>query len=106
MLNIWGLGFGFTAPILLSLLLNEVKSMKFKKVVQTITYMPHFISLIVICGLIHIFTQSGGILTQLVNWITGTEHSSFSLCPDVPADLYFSGIWQNIAGTALYTCPP
>lgn len=51
--------------------------------------MPHFISLIVICGLIHIFTQSGGILTQLVNWITGTEHSSLLGYADVPADLYF-----------------
>lgn len=107
MLNIWGLGFGFTAPILLSLLLNEVKSMKFKKVVQTITYMPHFISLIVICGLIHIFTQSGGILTQLVNWITGTEHSSLLGYAQMFRPIYtFSGIWQNIAGTALYTCPP
>ena len=97
MLNIWGLGFGFTAPILLSLLLNEVKSMKFKKVVQTITYMPHFISLIVICGLIHIFTQSGGILTQLVNWITGTEHSSLLGYAQMFRPIYtFSGIWQNI----------
>ncbi|MDE6976512.1 MAG: sugar ABC transporter permease, partial [Lachnospiraceae bacterium] len=76
MLNIWGLAFGFTSPIILALLLNEIKAMRFKKVVQTITYMPHFISLVVICGMIHIFTQSGGILTQLVDAVTGTEHAS------------------------------
>ena len=97
MLNLWGIGFGFTAPILLALLLNEVKNMKFKRLVQTITYMPHFISLIVICGLIHIFTQSGGILTQLVNVITGTEHASLLGYTHMFRPLYtFSGIWQNI----------
>ena len=97
MLNVWGLAFGFTSPILLALLLNEVKSMKFKKVVQTITYMPHFISLIVICGMIHIFTQSGGILTQLVNMITGTEHASLLGYSNMFRPIYtFSGIWQNI----------
>lgn len=97
MLNVWGLAFGFTSPILLALLLNEVKSMKFKKVVQTITYMPHFISLIVICGMIHIFTHSGGILTQLVNMITGTEHASLLGYSNMFRPIYtFSGIWQNI----------
>ena len=97
MLNVWGLAFGFTSTILLALLLNEVKSMKFKKVVQTITYMPHFISLIVICGMIHIFTQSGGILTQLVNMITGTEHASLLGYSNMFRPIYtFSGIWQNI----------
>ena len=97
MLNIWGLAFGFTSPIILALLLNEIKAMKFKKIVQTITYMPHFISLVVICGMIHIFTQSGGILTQLVNWITGTEHASLLGYANMFRPIYtFSGIWQNI----------
>lgn len=97
MLNIWGLAFGFTAPIFLALLLNEIKCLKFKKVVQTITYMPHFISLIVICGMIHIFTQSGGILTQLVNFFTGQEHSSLLGYSNMFRPIYtFSGIWQNI----------
>ena len=97
LLNIWGLAFGFTAPILLALLLNEVKSMRFKRIVQTITYMPHFISLVVICGLIHIFTQSNGVLTQLANFITGTEHASLLGYAGLFRPIYtFSGIWQNI----------
>ena len=59
--------------------------------------MPHFISLIVICGMIHIFTQSGGILTQLVNMITGTEHASLLGYSNMFRPIYtFSGIWQNI----------
>ncbi|MCR5755587.1 MAG: ABC transporter permease subunit, partial [Acetatifactor sp.] len=88
---------GFTSPIILALLLNEIKAMKFKKVVQTITYMPHFISLVVICGMIHIFTQSGGIVTQLVDFITGTEHGSLLGYVDMFRPIYtISGIWQNV----------
>lgn len=97
MLNLWGLALGFTAPIILSLFLNEVKSMKFKKVVQTVTYMPHFISLVVICGMIHIFTQPDGVVTQLVNLITGTEHSSLLGYSNMFRPIYtISGIWQNV----------
>lgn len=102
MLNIWGLAFGFTSPILLALLLNEVKSIRFKKIVQTITYMPHFISLIVICGLIHIFTQSGGILTQLVSFVTGTEHASLLGYSQYFRPIYtFSDIWQNVGWNSI-----
>ena len=97
MLNIWGLALGFTFPILLALLLNEIRGKFFKKTVQTITYMPHFISLVVIAGMIHIFTQSGGILTQLVNFLTGTEHSSLLGYSKMFRPIYtFSGIWQNV----------
>ncbi len=97
LLNIWGLVFGFTAPIILSLFLNEVRNKHFKKVVQTITYMPHFISIVVICGMIHLFTQSGGIITQVVDFITGTEHSSLLGFAGMFRPIYtFSGIWQNI----------
>ncbi|WP_026507100.1 ABC transporter permease [Butyrivibrio sp. MC2013] len=97
LLNLWGLALGFTAPIILSLLLNEVKNMKFKKLVQTITYMPHFISLVVICGMIHIFTQPGGIVTQLVDAITGTSHGSLLGFASMFRPIYtISGIWQNV----------
>ena len=97
MLNVWGLALGFTAPIFLSLLLNEVRRMRFKKVVQTVTYMPHFISLVVICGMIHIFTQSGGIVTELVNAITGKEYSSLLGYAGMFRPIYtISGIWQNV----------
>lgn len=97
MLNVWGLAFGFTSPIILALLLNEIRGKIFKKTVQTITYMPHFISLVVIAGMIHIFTQSGGIITQMVDFITGTEHSSLLGYSNMFRPIYtFSGIWQNV----------
>ena len=52
--------FSFPAPIILALLLNEVKVSWFKRVVQTITYMPHFISIVVVCGMIISFSHKSG----------------------------------------------
>ncbi len=97
LLNGWGIVFGFTAPILLALLLNEVRDGKFKKTVQTITYMPHFISLVVVCGMIHIFTADEGVITQILQFITGKEYTSLLGYSDFFRPIYtFSGIWQNI----------
>lgn len=93
----WGIVFGFTAPIILALLLNEVRSSKFKRTVQTITYMPHFISLVVVCGIIHIFTANEGVVTQLLSFITGKDYSSLLGYSNLFRPIYtFSGIWQSI----------
>ncbi|CAM3883626.1 ABC transporter permease subunit [Cohnella lubricantis] len=97
MLNFWSIAFGFTAPILLALLLNEIKDGKFKKTVQTITYMPHFISLVVVCGMIHIFTADEGVVTQVLQFITGKDYTSLLGYSDFFRPIYtFSGIWQNV----------
>ena len=64
MINLLLLIFSFPAPIILALLLNEVKAKHFKKTVQTISYMPHFISMVVICGLLVDFCSSTGIITR------------------------------------------
>ncbi|AIQ73220.1 ABC transporter permease subunit [Paenibacillus sp. FSL L8-0493] len=97
LLNVWGIAFGFTAPIILSLMLNEIRGVKFKKVVQTITYMPHFISLVVVCGIIHIFAADEGIITQILQFITGKEYSSLLGYSSFFRPIYtFSGIWQSI----------
>lgn len=64
--------FGFPAPIILALLLNEVKSEKFKRTVQSLTYLPHFISIIVICGIIvAMLSPSTGLINLLVKSIFG-----------------------------------
>ncbi|CAM3374116.1 ABC transporter permease subunit [Saccharibacillus sp. WB 17] len=97
LLNLWGIAFGFTAPIILALLLNEIRSKMFKRTVQTITYMPHFISLVVVAGMIHIFTADQGIITQALQWITGKEYTSLLGYSSMFRPLYvFSGIWQSI----------
>ncbi|MEK4063559.1 MULTISPECIES: ABC transporter permease [unclassified Paenibacillus] len=97
LLNVWGIAFGFTAPIILALMLNEIRGAKFKKTVQTITYMPHFISLVVVCGIIHIFAADEGIITQILQFITGKEYSSLLGYSSYFRPIYtFSGIWQSI----------
>lgn len=57
--------FGFPAPILLALMLNEVQNNKFKRTVQTITYMPYFISLVVLCGILVDFCGTSGLFGEL-----------------------------------------
>lgn len=57
--------FGFPLPIVLALSLNEVRSNPFKRTVQTMTYMPYFISLVVSCALVRVYSQSNGLLSQI-----------------------------------------
>lgn len=66
-INISLLIFAFPFPILFAILLNEIRSSKFRKVAQTITYMPHFVSNVVICGLMIEFCRSGGLITSIVS---------------------------------------
>ena len=73
LLNFYGLLFVFPFPIIFALLLNEVRKKTFKKVVQTISYMPFFISLVVVTGIIQDFTSQTGILTYLVQAVTGNN---------------------------------
>ena len=64
-INIKELLFSFPVPILFAMLLNEVRSTSFRRITQSITYMPHFISTVVICGLLVDFTKNTGVVTNL-----------------------------------------
>ncbi|MCK9252046.1 MAG: ABC transporter permease subunit [Clostridiales bacterium] len=94
---------GFPAPIVFALLLNEVRNMKFKRTVQTITYMPHFISLVVVCSLIRIFTMDTGVIVQLLA-LFGFEPVSLLTKSRYFVPVYvLSDIWQHIGwGSILY----
>lgn len=102
-ISIYELVFGFPAPIILALLLNEIRVSWFKKMVQTVTYMPHFISLVVICGMIKEFSTSGGLLSSLVVSLGGPKESIL-LLPEWFRTLFVaSGIWQHIGwGSIIY----
>jgi putative aldouronate transport system permease protein len=103
LISFYQLLFGFPAPIVLALLLNELKHALFKRTVQTITYMPHFISLIVICGILKDFTSSEGVINDVVAFFGG-ERMTFLLEPSLFRTVYVSsGIWQNIGwGTIIF----
>jgi len=102
-INVYQLIFSFPAPIILALLLNEVKNQIFKRTVQSVTYLPHFISLVVICGLIVDFTSKDGIINDLIEWLGG-ERTSLLLEPGLFRTIYISsGIWQGVGwGSIIY----
>jgi putative aldouronate transport system permease protein len=95
--------FGFPAPIILALLLNELYSDKFKRTVQTITYLPHFISTVVICGMIHTFVGREGIITDLYTLFGGTR-GNLLVRPELFRTIFVSsGIWQGFGwGSIVY----
>lgn len=103
MLSVYGIIFGFPAPIILALLLNELKTKKFKKAVQSITYLPHFISLVVVTGIIKDFTQSTGLINDIVVLLGGAR-SSLIQNPDLYRAIYIvSDIWQQVGwGSIIY----
>jgi putative aldouronate transport system permease protein len=89
--------FEFPAPILLALLLNEVRNRRFKNMVQTIAYMPYFISLVVICGIVKDFTGSGGFVNLAYTFVTGTDGQALLQKPELFRSIYvLSEIWQKI----------
>ena len=88
--------FSFPMPIILALLLNEVRSSKFKRTVQTITYMPHFIAIVVVCSLIKTFTASNGVINDLIAALGG-ERTNLLANGSLFYPIYIiSGVWQNI----------
>lgn len=95
--------FGFPAPIILALLLNEMESVKLKKVIQNFTYLPHFISLVVVCGMIKTFTAETGLVTYIMT-LFGAEAKSLLIYPKYFVPIYvISGIWQEVGwGSIIY----
>ncbi len=97
-----GLVIAFPMSIVFALLLNEIGSRKFKKVIQTVSYMPYFISLVVICGLVTEFCSSNGAVTKVFCAITGRPKENLLTNPD-----YFwainliSDLWQNLGYSSI-----
>ncbi|MBB3113365.1 putative aldouronate transport system permease protein [Paenibacillus phyllosphaerae] len=103
LINLYELLFAFPAPIILALLLNEVKHAFFKRSVQTVTYLPHFVSIVVICGMIVDFSRKGGLFNLILGWF-GLEAQNLLLDPSLFRTIFIgSGIWQGIGwGSIIY----
>lgn len=103
MINILQLIFVFPAPIVLALMINEIYRLRFKKTVQTIIYMPHFISLIVICGMVLDFTARDGLVNDII-YFFGGERTNIMLNPSLFWPVHIiSDIWQTAGwGTIIY----
>jgi putative aldouronate transport system permease protein len=96
--------FSFPAPIVFALLLNELRNMRFKRVTQTISYMPYFLSIVVIIGLVRdMTTTTDGIVNYAIAALGG-EKIHFFMRPEWFRPLYvISGIWQQVGfGSIIY----
>jgi len=89
--------FSFPAPIILALLLNEVRNRRFKKAVQTISYLPHFISLVVVCSLITMFTSHNGMIVDFLSVFGFETNMDLLNNKKLFVPIYvISDIWQKI----------
>ena len=103
LLGFLSLVWGFWPPILLALLLNEVRLRTYKRVVQTFSYLPHFIAVVIIVGMLKEFFSYKGIINQLITALGGETINFFSK-PEWFRPLYIgSGVWQGIGfGSIIY----
>lgn len=93
--------FGFPVPIILALLINELHWKKYKRVIQTVSYLPHFISLVVICSLITEFTNSDGVINQVLAMF-GVEPTTWLMRPELFKPLFIvSDIWQHAGWSSI-----
>lgn len=102
-LSLATLVFGFPMPIILALLINEISNKYFVKTVQTLTYLPHFISLVVVCGMIVSFTGTNGVITKFLQIFTN-DNTSVLVKPECFTAVYvISSIWQEVGwGSIIY----
>ena len=94
--------FGFPFPVLFALMLNEMRAGKGKKLIQTITYAPHFISTVVVAAMVTLFlSPSSGVLNKIL-MVFGIEAQNFLMKPEYFVPIYvISGIWQNLGWNAI-----
>jgi len=103
LLGIYTLLWSFPAPIILALLFNELRSARFKRVVQTVSYFPHFISVVIVAGMLKEFTSRDGLFNEIISYFGG-DPIMFLLEPGFFRTIFISsGIWQGIGfGTIIY----
>ena len=103
-ISLYTLAVGFPIPIVLAILMNELTNAKFKQFVQTVTYLPHFISTIVMCGMLWIFMRNGTGLFNILRAKIGLESINFLNEPQYFKSIYvWSGVWQDAGwGTIIY----
>lgn len=104
LLGLYKLVWGFPAPIMLALCLNEVRKVVFKRIIQTVSYLPHFISTVVVVGMVAMFlSPSTGLINDLLNMF-GIDSIAFLQSPAWFRTVYVgSEVWQDVGwGSIIY----
>ena len=101
-LSFLSIALSFPFPIIFALMVNEVKNVKFRSMVQTVSYAPYFISTVVICGMLLLFMNPDGGLFNVIIKLFGGEQYAMAVDPDA-FKWYFviSGIWQGCGWSAI-----
>lgn len=101
-LSVLGLIIGFPLPIVLALLLNELRNQKYRTFVQTVSYLPHFISTVVMCGIITMFlSPTNGIINHMIE-VLGGERLYFMQKAEWFKWIYvLSGVWQGVGWSSI-----
>ena len=105
--NTLGLSFlqiliGFPIPIILAIMLNQTKNQKFRKFVQSVVYCPHFISIVVLTGMLYIFlSPRNGIVNQIIEFFGGDPIFFLGDAKYFKGTFVLSGIWQNAGWSAI-----
>lgn len=103
-ISLYQLAAGFPLPILLAIMINEVRSTKFKKTVQMVTYAPYFISSVVLCGMVTMFlSKDRGLINHIVALLGGTRHEYMMDPKWFKTVFVLSDVWQTTGwGTIIY----
>lgn len=100
-ISVSSLVISFPMPIILALLVNELRNQKFSKLVQNATYLPHFVSLMVVCGLVVDFTRENGIVTYLLSFF-GVPRVSLLNYPQYFLPIYIgSNLWKEVGWSSI-----
>ena len=96
-ISVGSIVFGMPSAIILALLLNEIRCNKFKRLVQTITYLPHFVSLVVVCGMVRQFVSADGLITTILSALGMVENKNLLMIPEYYKPIHvISHIWQSV----------
>lgn len=100
-IGVFTLVVSFPVPIILALLLNEVKSLRYKKFVQTVIYAPHFLSTVVVVGMLLLFLKTDGLINQIIRLFGGTPIDFISEPAWFKSLYVFSDVWQTMGWSSI-----
>ncbi|MGG3280635.1 ABC transporter permease [Paenibacillus solani] len=104
-ISLYSLLVGIPLPIILALMFNELRSKKYKSLTQTISYIPNFISIVIVVGMVTFFTSPvDGVINTVIQYFGGTPIDFIGSAKLFPHVFVWSGIWQTVGwGTLIYT---
>lgn len=101
LISFYSILWGFPVPIIFALLLNEVRGIWYKKLIQTSSYLPHFISMVIICSLIRQFSYTNGLFNIIIEFFGGTREPLLQYAGYFRTIYIASGIWQEFGWSSI-----